>query len=313
MWGIARRLNGLGVMGINRRNAQYTLGYNPRRQYPLVDDKLRTKEIAAAAGIPLPELYAVVQREHQVKSLPALLQPYDDFVVKPAHGSGGNGILVIASRAKDKYRTVSGWIMTQEEVNHHVFNTLSGLYSLGGQPDAALIEYRVQFDPIFDQITFQGVPDIRIIVFLGVPVLAMLRLPTRISGGKANLHQGAIGAGIDLATGITLNAVSRQGMVSEHPDTDNPISGIVVPHWQTMLQTASRCYELTQLGYLGVDMVLDRTKGPLLLELNARPGLGIQMANGVGLLPRLQLVERHCQELSTVEERLAFVYENFGL
>jgi alpha-L-glutamate ligase-like protein len=171
----------------------------------------------------------------------------------------------------------------------------------------------VQFDPIFDHITFQGVPDIKIIVFLGVPVLAMLRLPTRVSGGKANLHQGAIGAGIDLVTGVTLNAVSHQGMVSEHPDTGNPISGIGIPYWQTMLQTASRCYDLTQLGYLGVDMVLDRIKGPLLLELNARPGLGIQMANGAGLLPRLQLVERYSRKLTTTEERLAFVYRNFEL
>ncbi len=140
MWGIARRLNGLGIIGINRRNAHYTLGHNPRRQYPLVDDKLRTKEIAAAADIPVPELYGVVHREHQVRGLPALLQPYEDFVVKPAHGSGGNGILVIAGRAKDKYRTVSGWVMTQEELNHHVFNTLSGLYSRVGQPDAAFSE-----------------------------------------------------------------------------------------------------------------------------------------------------------------------------
>ena len=100
-------------------------------------------------------------------------------------------------------------------------------------------------------------------------------------------------------------------MVSEHPDTGNPISGIAVPHWQTMLQTASRCYDLTHLGDLGVDMTLDRSKGPLLLELNARPGVGIQMANGVGLLPRLQLVERHCQELTAVEDRVAFVYEVF--
>jgi hypothetical protein len=121
----------------------------------------------------------------------------------------------------------------------------------------------------------------------------------------------AIGAGIDLTTGTTLTAVSHQGMVSEHPDTGNPISGLAVPCWQTMLQTASRCYDLTHLGYLGVDLVLDRTKGPLLLELNARPGLGIQMANGVGLLPRLQMVERHCRDLSTVEDRVGFAYEKF--
>ena len=32
-----------GILGINGRNARYTLKANPRRLYPLVDDKLRTK------------------------------------------------------------------------------------------------------------------------------------------------------------------------------------------------------------------------------------------------------------------------------
>ena len=54
---------------------------------------------------------------------------------------------------------------------------------------------------------------------------------------------------------------------------------------------ASRCHELSGLGYIGVDFVLDRDHGPMILELNARPGLAIQMANGNGLLPRLRKVE----------------------
>ena len=312
MFGLGRKLADLGVMGINRRNAEYTLAHNPRRYYPLVDDKLRTKEIAQAAGIPVPQLYGVVETEYQVRHLPAILQGREDFVIKPAHGSGGDGILVIAGRAKANFRTVSGELLTCEEVNHHVFNILSGLYSLGGQTDVAMIEYRVIFDPVFDHICFQGVPDVRVIVFLGVPVMAMLRLPTRESGGKANLHQGAIGAGIDLAGGVTLKGVCRHQIVSEHPDTGNSLQGVAIPHWQTLLTIAARCHELTKLGYLGVDLVLDKDRGPLLLELNARPGLAIQIANAAGLMHRVQLVEAHFQTLPDVEARLAFAHEHFG-
>jgi alpha-L-glutamate ligase-like protein len=313
MFGLSRRLTDLGIMGINRRNAEFTLAHNPRRYYPLVDDKLRTKELAAAAGIPVPELYGVVQSEYQVRHLPVWLKEHTDFVIKPAHGSGGEGILVIADKVHANYRTVSGLIMTQEELNHHVFNILGGLYSLGGQTDAALIEYRVRFDPVFDHICYQGVPDIRIIIFLGVPVMAMLRLPTRSSGGKANLHQGAIGVGVDLAGGATLKGVSRQEIVHEHPDTGHSLQGLVIPHWETLLDIAARCHELAGLGYLGVDLVLDQDRGPLLLELNARPGLAIQIANAAGLMHRVKLVEAHAHALPTVEDRIAFARRNFGL
>jgi alpha-L-glutamate ligase-like protein len=313
MFNLARRLADLGIMGINRRNAEYTLALNPRRYYPLVDDKLSTKKLALAAGIPVPDLYGVVETEYQVRHLPVWLKDRADFVIKPAHGSGGEGILVIAGRSRANYRTVSGQLLTQEELNHHVFNILGGLYSLGGQTDAALIEYRVRFDPVFDHVCFQGVPDVRIIVFLGVPVMAMLRLPTRQSGGKANLHQGAIGAGLDLATGITLRGVSRQGIVTEHPDTGHDISGLAVPSWDTLLAIAAQTYELTQLGYLGADMVLDQDKGPLLLELNARPGLAIQIANAAGLLHRVRLVEAHAPALPTVAARIAFAREHFAV
>ncbi|MCX5892262.1 MAG: alpha-L-glutamate ligase-like protein [Deltaproteobacteria bacterium] len=313
MWNVAQRLAALGVMGINRRNADFTLRHNPRRYYPLVDDKLRTKELAIQAGIPVPELYLVVEKEFQVRRLAAQLQKYQDFVIKPANGSGGDGILVITSRVGANYRTAGGELLPQSEIDHHVFNTLSGLYSLRGSTDQALIEYRVDLDPCFEEISYLGVPDIRIIVFLGVPVMAMLRLPTRMSTGKANLHQGAIGVGVDLATGVTLGGTWRNETIREHPDTGSNIHGVAIPHWDTMLRVAARSYELTHLGYLGVDMVLDRQKGPMLLELNARPGLAIQIANRAGLLPRIQRIEAHHQELADVEARVAFAKREFGV
>lgn len=281
-----------GVVGINRRNADYILRYNERSLYPLVDDKLRTKRLAIAAGIAVPELYGVIEIEHDIANLPAIVREHRDFVVKPAHGSGGNGIYVIIGRINDRYQHNNGSLLTEEELEYHISNILSGMYSLGGQPDQALIEYRVKFDPLFESITYRGVPDIRTIVFRGIPVASMVRLPTRMSDGKANLHQGAVGAGIDLATGYTTHAVWQNRPVEQHPDTGARISGFEIPHWNKLLTLASQCYELVGLGYLGVDVVLDRELGPLILELNARPGLSIQIANGKGMQKRLEYIDR---------------------
>jgi len=312
MFGLARQLAKIGVLGLNRRNAEYTLKHNLRRLYPLVDDKVTTKQLAQHAGIAVPELYGVAEENYQVRTLPEILEQYSDFVVKPARGSGGDGILVISGRSRQMYRNANGSLLSREELCYHVSNILSGVYSLGGQPDRALIEYRVRPDPLFEVISYQGVPDIRVIVFLGVPVMSMVRLPTRISGGKANLHQGALGAGIDITNGITLSAVWRNDIVDEHPDTGNMIMGVKIPNWEALLRLAARCYQLTGLGYQGVDIVLDKDKGPLILELNARPGLNIQIANRSGLLPRLNLVEQNHRGLNGVEECVAFAQEHFG-
>jgi alpha-L-glutamate ligase-like protein len=310
----AKRLRSKGLMGIGQRNAEYVLRYNPRKFYPRVDDKLITKRLALDAGLPVPELYAVVREEHEIAALHDKIRGREQFVVKPAHGSGGDGILVINGRRGEKYRRTNGQFMSREEFDHHLSNMLSGLFSLGGQPDHILVEYCVQFDPIFDNVSYKGVPDIRIIVFLGYPVMAMIRLPTRLSDGKANLHQGAIGVGIDIPTGLTRRGVWGNEPVKEHPDTEHSIVGLQIPRWDELLLIAARCYELSQLGYVGVDIVLDKNLGPLILELNARPGLAIQIANGNGLLHRLQRIQA-LEDAGTLSkdpaERVAFSRASF--
>lgn len=310
----ARRLREIGLIGIGERNANYVLRYNQRKFYPRVDDKLITKQLALKAGLPVPELYAVVRAEHEIAQLHETLASREQFVVKPAHGSGGDGILVISGRRGEKYRRSNGQLMAREEFNHHLSNGLSGLFSLGGQPDHLLVEYCVQFDPIFDRVSFRGVPDVRIIVFLGYPVMAMIRLPTRMSDGKANLHQGAIGVGIDLPTGVTKRGVWGTEVIREHPDTEHSIVGLKIPRWDDLMEMASRCYELSELGYIGVDFVLDRNLGPMILELNARPGLAIQIANGNGLGHRLVKVEALAERgalSKDPQERVDFARKNF--
>ncbi len=307
MWAIYRRLKQRGILSINRRNSDYVLRYNPRKLYPLVDDKLQTKRLALKAGIAVPPLYTLIETEQQIKHIDTLLEPYTDFVIKPAHGAGGDGILVITGRVFGKYRQINGKILTTQEIAYHLSCLLSGAYSLGGHADYAIVEHRVVVDPVFAEISHEGVPDIRVITLLGYPAMAMVRLPTRLSGGKANLHQGAIGVGIQLSTGLTLGGVFHNDVIDYHPDTLNPTLNLQVPYWDKILEIASRCYELTGLGYLGVDIVLDKDHGPLMLELNARPGLNIQIANRIGILDRYRAIEEHAATGSfSVEERIAF-------
>lgn len=312
MWRVWKKLRAIGVLGINQRNASYTLRYNERHRYPLVDDKLATKEMALKAGITVPELLHVMRIPHDVKTLALRLAREKDFVIKPVHGGGGKGILVFCGKTGKFWRLLNGELLDDVQLEHFVHNIMSGMYSLAGQRDIAMIERRVIIHPIFEAVSYLGVPDVRIVVFCGVPVMAMLRLPTRYSRAKANLHQGALGVGIDLRSGKTLGGVWRNELINEHPDTGAMLCGLEIPFWPQLLELAARCYELTGLGYLGVDLVIDCKRGPLLLELNARPGLAIQLANRAGLQARLELVKQEWQQLSDIKQRISFAQSSWG-
>jgi len=307
---IRQRLRSRGVLGINQRNRDFVMRYNPRHLYPLVDDKLRTKKLAQEHGIPVPPLFATFANERAVRDLPEILRDTEDFAMKPAHGAGGDGILIAMARRGDRFRRAKGFWVGLEDLAYHASNILSGVYSLGGQSDIAMVEHRVQPDALFEAISFGGVPDVRIIVLKGYPAMAMVRLPTQQSDGKGNLHQGAIGAGIDLASGRTLHGVWGNERTEIHPDTDAVLAGLAIPNWDAFLLLAARCYEMTGLGYLGVDIVLDKELGPLLLELNARPGLNIQIANDVGLLRRFAVIESQ-QESRSPAQRTDFIRDQF--
>jgi len=299
-----RALRRAGVLGINGRNAGYTLRYNPRRLYPNVDDKIRTKAICEPAGVPIARTLAVAYTQHDVRALPAALEPYPSFVLKPARGAMGNGILVVVAREGDRLQRPSGRWLTLEDLVYHASSIVSGLYALGGQVDAALVEERLEVHPEMRAIAVEGVPDVRVVVYRGVPVMSMTRLPTRRSGGRANLHQGAIGAGVDLRTGEIRHAVLAGRAITRHPESGGEIIGVVVPQFDALLHAALLAVDQTGLGYVGADMVVDAGRGPVMLELNARPGLAIQLANAVGLRHRLAAVERNVEPGMPLEERL---------
>lgn len=303
----AKQLRENGVLGMNDRNYSVIAKYNDRSLYTLVDDKVKTKKLANNININTPKMIGIIEHQYDVKNILKIVEGYETFVIKPAHGSGGKGVLVIKNYDGEKFYSASGEVLTFKDIYQHVSNTLSGLFSLGGRYDVALIEETVNFSDVFKNFSYHGIPDVRVIVYKGYPAMVMMRLATKESDGKANLHQGGVGVGLDVKTGETLRAVLHNKPVTIHPDTGANLMDLKVPFWREHLLIGALAYDMTGLGYLGADIVLDKNRGPMMLEINARPGLAIQIANGRGLKTRLKEIDESYPTGLSAEERVDYV------
>ncbi|MFA5622980.1 MAG: sugar-transfer associated ATP-grasp domain-containing protein [Candidatus Dojkabacteria bacterium] len=291
------------ILGLNRRNQEYVRPYNSSASKAIADNKILTKRILKKELIQTPDVYKLIRSKRQLQFLDWKSLP-NSFVIKPNKGTGGSGIIVFYGKKKGQEAWIrpNGSVMTKRDIILHIENILEGRFSMGSRNDIAIIEERIKTDPLLKQYSYKGVPDIRIICFNQVPVMAMLRLPTKRSNGTANLHSGAICTGIDLETGITTYSMHMQTSIFKN-DTyklidstldlqeNKPLSGIQIPYWNEMLKIALKCQNSSKLGYIGVDIAIDSEKGPVVFEINARPGLGIQVANQTGLRWRLEKVK----------------------
>ncbi|MEI8067984.1 MAG: sugar-transfer associated ATP-grasp domain-containing protein [Candidatus Shapirobacteria bacterium] len=300
----------------NERNKVY-LRKNSAGGRALADSKYRTKKTLAKANVGVPEL---IKRFRSVEALENF--KWEDlegnFVIKPESGYGGEGIIIVRRRGKwaGEWHKMNGDIVTTQDINLHCQDILAGKYSLHGMPDSVLVEERIKIHPMFLSLTKSGTPDVRVIVYNRVPVMAMLRVPTEKSGGKANLQQGAMGLGIDLATGITTFGIEGKGdpiykIYDYGKKKRRKVNGIKIPFWREILETSINCQKaIPGLGFLGVDVVLDKEKGPMVLEVNARPGLSIQICNRAGLKTRINRVEEI--EVRSMEHSITLVKYLFG-
>jgi len=286
------------ILGLNARSGVYLTPLNTHKARRIADSKLLMFQTLKKAQIPTPLVFKKFKNPRDVfdynwESLP------DAFALKPSRGFGGEGIIVVKKRATDEkgHKIPTVWVTTQrkritvQDLKLHILDILEGAYSMKNVPDVAFIQEYVGRHKTFRKYAYRGTPDIRVIVFNKIPVMAMLRLPTKESGGHANLHQGAIGLGVDIATGITTKAIWHGREIKYKPDTERKLHGIKIPHWTTCLEIAVKTAIISGLGFTGVDIVLHPEKGPMVLELNARPGLQIQLANMAGLKKRLERVE----------------------
>ncbi len=309
LWKNIHGLRRKGILGLNRRNVDYLLPRNPRPSYQQVDNKLATKEICQSHGIKVPETYVIIKKRGEVTTVPQRIRNRPRFAVKPAGGSSGRGILVIDGGNSGENKPLPKNSISPGELKYHILKILSGLYSLDGLPDQAIIEQCISVHPGFKGFSPAGLPDIRIIVYRGVPTMAMARLPTVASEGRANLHQGAIGLGIHLDSGKTFGGVQENRSVHIHPDTKHPLPDIHIPCWPDILKGAIKLGDALNLGLIGVDYAIDAQSGPVVLEANARPGLSIQIANRSGLAPRFAFVDNQQPESLNKKQKLELAFK----
>lgn len=292
------------VLGINRRNQDLIARYNPRGLFQIVDHKLKAKEALGVLKVPVVETLQVYRFQRDLAQLALQTRQWHEFVIKPAQGAGGEGVIVVTGRRGETFLTFDGRSLRIRDLESHLSDILGGVFSLNHRYDEAMVERRVHAHPVLAGLSFHGLPDIRVIVFRGVPLMAMLRLATHASRGRANLHLGGVGVGIDLISGMTTSAVVGKRSVSLHPDTDAPLCGVCIPRWHDLLTVAARSAEAIPLGYLGIDLVVDAEDGPRVLELNARPGLSIQLANRRGLRRLIEAVENRAPYGLSAPERV---------
>ena len=272
-----------GVLGMNRRNIEMILPRNNRRYFPLANNKLLTKVTLAQSEIPVAPTLATFESFHEISDFEHRLEGQNEFVVKPTRGSGGKGILVISDRRNDVFKTAGGRLLTAEDLKRHIADIVFGVYSFD-RADVALIEPRLKPNGFFTLLYPYGLSDVRIILVDDMPALCMLRVPTAESDGRANLHQGALGIAVDMDTGTTNRAWHKRRAINEHPESGVNLIGCEIPEWTDIVRIAVRTAHALPLKYLGVDLVVDRQLGPLVLEVNARPGIEIQNVTGRSLL-----------------------------
>jgi alpha-L-glutamate ligase-like protein len=213
------RLSQRGVIGMNKRNVIYIGQNNKRKFYPRVDDKLQTKILAQQAGIAVPRLIGVARYQNHTRQLADFLAKEQAFVIKPSKGSGGKGILVITGRDGEEYLKPSGSRVNNQALKRHASNILSGLFSLGGKPDVAMIEELVNFSDVFDGFSFEGVPDIRIIVYKGYPDIILEPGMTFAIEPMVNEGTGKVRVKKDKWTVVT-----KDGKLSAHFEHDVAIT-----------------------------------------------------------------------------------------
>jgi len=275
------RQNELGILSINRRNLHYIYPNNHRRDFPLADNKLTLKQYFADSDIPMAQTLSSYGYFYELRNLAQDLHSHPEFVIKPASGRGGGGILVVKEKTDGGWRNMSGRLITLEDIRKHIADIIFGVYSFSLN-DQAIIEQRIHQHASIDKISPNGLADVRIILYRDKPVMHMIRIATKDSNGTANLHQGAIGAAVDWETGTTFHASRHGHSLDTHPDTGVSLLNIQLPHWQRIQELAIKIAHSVPLKYLGIDIALGQTS-PYLLEINARPGIEIQNVNNRGL------------------------------
>jgi len=267
--------------------------HNPKDILETID-KIEEKARLLEAGVPIPDTYMILETEEDLEKYVHWLETRrEGFVIKPAKGHGGAGVLVV--RIAKRFILTSGKGVEASYLERQAQRILEGFYTKK-VPDRALVEERLVLSRRLRELRTPGLLDLRVVVYRGFPIMAMTRLPTRRSGGKANIHQGAIGAGISISEGRIIAASFLRRSIKKHPTSGRALLGFRFNMWEDILEVASIAGSCMDMGFVGVDLTVAEGKGVVVLEVNKRPGLEIQNANRSGMKRRIKWIDRYLRK-----------------
>ena len=127
------------VLGMNARNYLFIKTHNSRRAKKIADNKILTKEVCYTNDVPTPLLITKFNNLQTARQFDWSTLP-SQFVLKPAAGYGGGGIMVIRKWNGNTGKTSENINVTSKDLESHVFDILEGAFSLSNFPDTAFVE-----------------------------------------------------------------------------------------------------------------------------------------------------------------------------
>jgi len=297
------------ILGQNARNLNFISKYNDDLAKSLADSKIKTKEFLSKKWVKIQESLAVIKNHKELEDFDLNSLPLP-FVVKPNSGYWWKWIIVFEKKDKENnFITTDLEKYSLKNLQNHISDILDGFYSLSGSRDRAIFERKIILDHSIELLWKFWLPDIRVIVFNSVPVIAMMRVPTANSKWKANLHMWACWLWVDIWSGKITYITQFRKMIKSIPGIWD-VRWVEIPHWEEILKLAVKVQQVTNIWYIWCDIVLDNNFGPLLLEMNVRPGLEVQVANKIPLLERLKKVQNI--KINSVEKWVRLARDLFG-
>ncbi len=312
-----------GILGNNARNLLYIKKFNDKKGIRLANNKLQTKDFLIERGIPFAKTYGIIANRKELYEFDFAYLPKKNFIVKPNHGSKGQWVYIVKyieeepiesptkeepipyaqSKLHQRWSQIKKvffqefdndhhhngkyqiWneLLTDQEFRRRLVDILDGKYSMTLWGDKIIIEEKLVAGELFKDFCEFGLADIRVIVFNLVPVATMIRVPTKDSGGKANLAQWGLWFGIEVGSGkITSLLWKNKIYKTKFPKKFAHFHNKKLPYWNDILFLSSKVQYFVNLWYLALDRVITN-EWPKLLEINARAWLEVQKVSDTKL------------------------------
>ncbi|MBY6160890.1 hypothetical protein KUV73_08395 [Mameliella alba] len=266
---------------------------NDTSWFAVTEDKWLSGRVLAEDGIAAPQTRAIVDPGTRRYAGGTVLRSAEDLrdfllggVELPLFGKHNRGLMSVGVFMIENADQEMVYLREQGGMTYHKFFE----HVIG--KDAFLLQEVVENCAFIRQFT-SAAATVRMVSMLSDDGLyvpsAVLKLPTSRNLADNFWRPGNLLCNIDPETGKVLRLVAHDGPglkeLKTHPETDAPLVGETLPHWDRVLEVNARVTELhTPLKYQSTDICIT-DDGPVVVEVNAGSSFSLpQYASGKGFL-----------------------------